>query len=103
MTEKIKILMENHPEDWCNKITNFFNELSKPVILVKDKSEADLVIKLSGEKMECEAKTLYINGRISCPTAFASADLFKISRGDFGKLANLLNIKIFGCQLGCFK
>jgi hypothetical protein len=43
------------------------------------------------------------NQRISCRTAFEIADEAGVERMKIGKVLNEMDIKIYGCQLGCFK
>ena len=53
-------------------------------------------------KLEETIKASLVNGRLPCPVAFKiSADL-GVSKSDIGDMANKLDIKISGCQLGCF-
>lgn len=42
------------------------------------------------------------DNRISCKTAFDIADLAGVPQRKVGKLLDAMNIKIHGCQLGCF-
>jgi hypothetical protein len=41
--------------------------------------------------------------KISCAAALKIANDFKVSPAEIGKELNRLNIKINGCQLGCFQ
>lgn len=50
-----------------------------------------------------KVKEKSIDGRISCSVALNVAREFKVSPVQVGRAANELKIKIFGCQLGCFK
>jgi hypothetical protein len=103
MTEPLKISLNNVTDEWKKKITSFFIEINKPYEDVENPEDANIVIDSPDEKKECEPNLLHIAGRISCPISFVAAHRMGIERADFGRLANLLNIKIFGCQLGCFK
>jgi len=103
MKESIKIHFDNPTDEWIMKIEEFLKGIDKSFVQVNASSEADISIDSPSEKLESEPNLLHIGGRISCPTAFVAANRLGMSRGDFGKFANLLNIKIFGCQLGCFK
>lgn len=42
------------------------------------------------------------DGRVLCSGALAIAKSLEISPKEVGRIANLLNIKISKCQLGCF-
>ncbi|HPQ39361.1 MAG TPA: hypothetical protein PLV45_03215 [bacterium] len=42
-------------------------------------------------------------GKLNCAEALKLAETLGISPRDIGKAANLLNIRISACQLGCFK
>jgi len=46
-----------------------------------------------------------IENRISCPQAFQIAEKYDIPKFDIAKYCNRHKprIKIYGCQLGCFK
>ena len=41
-------------------------------------------------------------GRLSCPLAFKVARRLEVSRQQVGNVANELNVRISGCQLGLF-
>lgn len=43
------------------------------------------------------------DGRLACREAFALADQLGIAPGLIGRAANAVQVKIAGCQLGCFK
>ncbi|MBO8126284.1 MAG: hypothetical protein H0Z38_03500 [Firmicutes bacterium] len=43
------------------------------------------------------------NGKLACKVAFKIADELNIPPRKVGDVANELEIKIAGCQLGCFK
>ena len=54
------------------------------------------------EGLEEKVKEASENGKLSCSRAFKIAEETGTSVGDIGKVANRLDIKIIGCQLGCF-
>lgn len=103
MNNVLKIFFVNPPEEEKAKISAFFSEISKTADFVEDSTDADISIDFPAEKLECEPAVLHHGGRISCPLAFTYASKMGIERGQFGKFANLLDIKIHSCQLGCFK
>jgi len=52
--------------------------------------------------LEEEMRASLVNGRLPCAQAFRIAKEFKVAPKVVGDKANQLNIKISGCQLGCF-
>lgn len=42
------------------------------------------------------------NGKVSCTDARKLAEELKVHPSEIGKLCDELNIKIMGCELGCF-
>ncbi len=52
--------------------------------------------------LEQEMRASLVNGRLPCAVAFRIAKKLKVSPKEVGNAANRLNIKISGCQLGCF-
>ena len=54
------------------------------------------------EKLEMEIQASLVGGRLPCTVAFKIAKKLKVSPRKVGDAANRLNIKIMGCQLGCF-
>jgi hypothetical protein len=49
-----------------------------------------------------EIKKRAIEDKLTCATARKVAEELGVSYRDVGKAADLLRIKITGCQLGCF-
>ena len=61
--------------------------------------------KLSAEKekaLEEDLKASLVDGKLLCPVAFKLAEKHGVKPRVFGDMANRLDIKIAGCQLGCF-
>jgi len=54
------------------------------------------------EGLEEKVKEASENGKLSCSRAFKIAEETEADIGEIGKVANRLDIKIIGCQLGCF-
>jgi hypothetical protein len=54
------------------------------------------------EKLEMEIQASLVGGKLPCAVAFKIAKKLKVSPRKVGDAANRLNIKIMGCQLGCF-
>jgi len=52
--------------------------------------------------LEEEVKASLVNGKLPCAQAFKIAKKHKVVPREVGDTANKLNIKIAGCQLGCF-
>ena len=98
-----KIYLNNPPDDWRSKIEEFFKSIELEFEWAGSQDDADVSIDFPEEHEVSSKKLLHVKGRISCPVAFMAADNLGISRTNFGKMANELNIRIFGCQLGCFK
>lgn len=44
-----------------------------------------------------------VDGKLSCTNARRLAEELGVLPGEIGRVANELKIKIFGCELGCFK
>ncbi|MCL5038046.1 MAG: hypothetical protein M1269_13180 [Chloroflexi bacterium] len=55
--------------------------------------------KLVEEKVREKA----VDGRLSCRSAFGIAEELDVNPRMVGDAANELKVKIFACQLGCFK
>ncbi|HUU51273.1 MAG TPA: hypothetical protein VMW81_10010 [Nitrospinota bacterium] len=54
------------------------------------------------EGLEEKVKEALENGKLSCSRAFKIAEETGADVEEIGKVANRLDIKIIGCQLGCF-
>lgn len=54
------------------------------------------------DKLTEEIKRRAVNGRLPCPVAREIAKEFSVPYRDVGRAADLLNIKITNCELGCF-
>lgn len=46
---------------------------------------------------------LAVDNKLACPKALKLAADEKVPPAKIGELANILKLKIVGCQLGCFK
>lgn len=55
------------------------------------------------EKLLKRVTELAPDGRLSCPRALRLANEMGVPPIEVGRAANHLKVKIFGCQLGCFK
>ncbi len=103
MTEKIKFHFVNLPDDIVTALGEFCKSIELDFTLVDSASDADITIDKPSEREISKPDIIHSGGRISCPVTFAIAKKLGISRSKAGKLVNVLDIKIFGCQLGCFK
>jgi hypothetical protein len=54
------------------------------------------------DKIIEEIRKKAIDNKLPCATARKVAEELGVSYRDVGEAANLLHIKITGCQLGCF-
>jgi hypothetical protein len=54
------------------------------------------------EKIKEEVIKIAKDGELSCPQAFGLAKSKGFDLKEIGQVCNELNIKIVGCQLGCF-
>ena len=52
--------------------------------------------------LEEELEASLVDGRLPCAIAFKIARKLKVTPRQVGEATNKLNIKIAGCQLGCF-
>ena len=53
-------------------------------------------------RLEEEVKASLVDGKLPCAVAFKIARKLKVAPKTVGDAANRLNIRISGCQLGCF-
>jgi hypothetical protein len=54
------------------------------------------------DKVVEEIKEKATGGKLPCATARQIAEKLGVSYRDVGKAADMLHVKITGCQLGCF-
>lgn len=99
----VRLHMLNPTSKWRESIEEFLEEIEAEVSVVDSPVEADVVIDWPDEKLASEPNRLHSGGSMTCPNAFAAAAKLRISRYNMGRLLNLLDAKITGCQLGCFK
>jgi len=93
------------PDDAAKEgLEKFFEDAGVTVEWAGSADEAPVSIDWPSEgKMECEPGKLHVGGRTTCPIAFANASKTNINRSVMGELMNHLDIRVFACQLGCFK
>lgn len=53
--------------------------------------------------LEKRIMELAVDNKLACPKALKLAADEKVPPAKIGELANILKLKIVGCQLGCFK
>jgi hypothetical protein len=102
MSNTSLIYLDNPTDSSRENLQNFFNDAGITVEWADSPGNAKVTVDWPEEKAVCEPMILHAGGRISCPNAFAAAKRLNIDRGTMGNLLNHLNIRIFGCQLGCF-
>ncbi len=56
----------------------------------------------TNDKLNEFIKEQATDGMISCEDAWRIADELGLPKQEFGKAADELGIRIFGCRLGCF-
>lgn len=103
MTDTKRIYLVNAPEDRKLKITKFLDSIGFNYELVDSETDIHISIDFPKEREISSTGILHAGGRISCPDAFIVAEKLGMTRKSIGEFLNLLDIKIFGCQLGCFK
>lgn len=103
MTDLRKIFLNNPTDEQRNSVVKFFDDAGTPVEWLDTSDGADVTVDWPDGKVVCEGDNLHGGGRISCPNAFVIAGRLNIERALMGNLMNHLDIRIYGCQLGCFK
>lgn len=103
MTDSRTIHLINPPEEARTSLDDFLKDTGAPVEFTDSPENADLTIDWPDDKLVCDLDHFHAGGRISCPDAFRTAGRLRMNLANTGNLMNLLKIKIFGCQLGCFK
>ena len=103
MTDSSKIFLNNPTDEQRNSLVKFFDDERVSLEWLGTSDGADVTVDWPDDKVVCERDSLHAGGRISCPNAFVIARRLKIERGLIGNLMNHLDIRIYGCQLGCFK
>ena len=103
MTDTKRIYLVNAPEDRKLKIAKFFDSIESKYELVDSEKDINISIDFPKEREISTSGILHAGGRISCPDAFNVAEKLGMTRKSIGEFLNVLDIKIFGCQLGCFK
>ncbi len=54
------------------------------------------------EEIKTAVKNAAKDGKLSCPAARKLASDLGVAPREIGQVANELEIKLFGCELGCF-
>ncbi len=90
------------PETMVKSLGAFVEAERIPVdVLVRGDCTVQVVQAREGHRST--ATRLQAGGSIECTTAFQMAGKLGVKPRDVGKLADHLDIKIRGCQLGCFE
>lgn len=103
MTDTKRIYLYDAPEDKKLATVNFLDSIGFNYELVDSEKDIHISIDFPKEREISSSEMLHSGGKISCPDAFNVAEKLGMTRKNIGEFLNLLDIKIFGCQLGCFK
>jgi hypothetical protein len=103
MNDTKRIYLVNAPEDRKLQIAKFLDSIGSKYELADSEKDIHITIDFPKEREISTSGILHAGGKISCPDAFNVAKKLGMARGNIGEFLNLLDIKIFGCQLGCFK
>ena len=89
------------PDNLIERVKSFIE--SEGVLLeIVGEGSADLRIVQSQGRIQSDACILQAGGWIACPTARAIAGRLGMSPKKFGRLLDILDIKVRDCELGCF-
>jgi hypothetical protein len=89
------------PDNLIERVKSFIKSEGVSLEIVQDGS-ADLRIVQSQGRVQSDACALHAGGWIACPTARAIAGRLDVSPKTFGRLLDVLDIKVRDCELGCF-
>jgi hypothetical protein len=103
MTDTKRIYLIDAQEDKKLKIQSFLDSVGLKYELTDSGKDIHVSIDFPKEREISTADMLHDGGRIACPVAFIVAEKLGMSHLKLGEFLNVLEIKIFGCQLGCFK
>ena len=103
MSDLKRICLKDITDEMKQKIEEFLVSIKLEYAFVESDADATITIDLPAEREISTKEFLHSGGKISCPVAFNVAKNLGISKGNTGKFLNVVDIKIFGCQLGCFK
>lgn len=103
MSNTKRIYLVDVPEDKKLSIVKFLDSIGSNYELSDSETDIHISIDFPKEREISSSEILHSGGKISCPDAFNVAEKLGMSRTKLGEFLNLLDIKIFGCQLGCFK
>jgi len=98
-------IMENTiitvPDSLFKPINEFIRDEKLPLEAIITEPGHVRIIKADPDH-ECDVKTLWVGGWISCPTAHQLAGRLGIKPIELSKLLTFLDIKVKLCQLGLF-
>jgi len=90
------------PETMVEPLSAFVEAERIPIdVLVRGDCTVQVVQSPQGRRST--PNLLLAGGSIECSTAFQMAGRLGVRPRDIGKLADHLNVRIRGCQLGCFE
>ena len=96
------IYLNNPTTEQAKKVEEFFAGHNIGASTVDSEDAAEVTIHWLTERQECDESNLYAHGFSTCPVAFKTAAKLGVDRDIFGQLLNTLEIKLKGCQFGCF-
>jgi len=96
------IYLNNPTPEQAKKVEEFFAGHNITADFVDSGDAAEVTVHWPGERRECDESNLYAEGYSTCPAAFKTAVKLGVDRDVFGRLLNTLEIKLKGCQFGCF-
>jgi len=102
MTNTKWLYLDNPPSDVAEKIRQLFASAKLEADWADTADAAAICISWPADRTECNEGMLYSGGFMTCPEAFKAAARIGMDRTTFGKLLNLLDIKLKQCQFGCF-
>ena len=102
MTHKKRLYLADPPSGIREKIEELLASAAIEADWADTADGATVCMSWPSERMECDEGMLYSGGFMTCPAAFKAAGRLELDRGTFGKLLNLLDIKLRQCQFGCF-
>jgi len=88
-------------EETAGKLKAFAESEGIPLEIVRE-GPAELRVVCSQERVESTGSTLHIGGWMRCPVARETAARLGMDPKQFGRLLDILDIKIRDCELGCF-
>jgi hypothetical protein len=102
MIQAKRLYLNSPPIGVAEKIEQLFASVGIEADWADSPDAAAIGIFWPADRMECDEGRLFSGGFMTCPTAFKATARLEVDRATFGKLLNLLDIKLKQCQFGCF-